>query len=251
MFCPNCKDQLFSRSIKTDSGAVELSYCGSCGGIWSGSGEINFLKLKDLDPLAHLLNRVSKIQSQQELVCPQDRNRLELFQGESVPREVTIFRCSVCQGAFFPGGMLKKFKEAQEAKIHFLKTWKIPLGSVSSVLLPVLLIMVLAGSLVITLVGLQRTAELRTPAKEVVSQPAVTVSPGGQVSVSFTTIKPAATKLRYWSDPALVTEVWVSVDAVKIHQLRLTGLETGRVYSYQIVVVEPERFESEVDVFEL
>ena len=77
----------------------------------------------------------------------------------------------VCGGIFFPEGTITQFKDAQEIKINYFKTWKIPLHSIYAILLPLLLIIILGSGLIATLFGIQRGSDVRIKAKETVSKP--------------------------------------------------------------------------------
>lgn len=249
MLCPECNATLSPIQLTTATGNVVLDYCATCGGIWSDQGEINFVKLKDLGPLSRLLPQKPQHPTIQYHLCPKDRNTLELFKGESVPADISIFRCQVCGGIFFPEGTLPNFKHAQESKINYFKSWKIPLHSVYAILLPLLLILVLGGGLLATIVSVQRGTDIRSKAKEAVSKPLVLSPAASEILISFTTITPSITKIKYWIKPDVVTEAWVSPAPDTVHTVRLKYLEENQSYSYQLIVTEPNPYESPVYLF--
>ena len=101
MFCPECNHQLSVIAITAQTGRVTLDYCNACAGIWSDQGEVNFIKESELSPLLQLLPRKGTHLPIQLLHCPKDQSQLELLQADSVPRDVIIYRCGVCNGKFF------------------------------------------------------------------------------------------------------------------------------------------------------
>lgn len=246
MLCSECNHPLLPITLKSDTGQVNLDYCGSCGGIWSDQGEVNFLKLKNLGPLLMLLPKSPTHPTIKYLLCPKDRSTLEIFKGQSVPLDLSIYYCPTCRGMFFPEGSLREFKKAQAAKLDYFKLWKIPLHSIYAILLPLLLILVLGGGLVATLVGVHQGTDVRTRAKEQISKPLVISLKEDEVLISFTTLKPSTSKIKYWLRPEITTEVWVSIVPKTNHTLDLKNLEENKTYSYTISVVEPEKITSPV-----
>lgn len=221
-------------------GPVVLDCCKVCGSIWSDQGEVNFIEARDLKPLENLLPQKQTTFPNREFRCPKDRRVLEVFQGESIPLELTIFHCQVCGGALFTSGKLVEFKKAQEAKVNYLKTWHIPLPSVYAVLLPLLLVLLIGGGLVATIGSFRQDTEVRTQAKDAFSRPLVYFPSPNVVQIHFTTSKNAATKIRYWTDPAEKKELWVSQTRRTTHSITLENLEDNQTYSYQLIMTEPE-----------
>ncbi|HCM38312.1 MAG: hypothetical protein UV61_C0009G0018 [Candidatus Gottesmanbacteria bacterium GW2011_GWB1_43_11] len=263
MFCPECNHDL--HPIQLTAGPVDaslpksdkpttpivLDYCTRCGGVWSDQGKTNFIHSRDLTPLLEVLpkNPPALSANYQLLVCPKDKNTLRIFQRESVPTHLTILRCSTCGGIWFPHNSLIEFKQAQEAKVTYFKTWRIPLSSIYAVLLPTLFVSILVGSIFATLFGVNQGTDLRTRAAEQISEP-LTISPNsGEMLISFNTKVKSITKIKYWKTAAVVTQTWVSAIPKTNHTLLLRDLEVGKTYSYQLLVLEPVVLTSPVYTF--
>ncbi len=249
MLCPECNHQLAPIALTTKTGVVTLDYCPNCGGVWSDSGEVNFLKRRDLTPLIHLLPKHSDHPSIYSLPCPRDRNTLHITKAESIPANVDIFRCGSCGGLWFPEDALVDFKKAQEYKLAYFKTWQIPLHSIYAVLLPLLFIAVIGGGLIATLSGVNDSRELRTRAQDVISTPLVLYPGQQEVLIHFTTQKAMIVKINYWTNPNEVHEMWSSTTAKTDHTLLLKNLELNLNYSYQIVTSAPEVVTSPIYTF--
>lgn len=249
MLCPECNHNLFPVTIKNRTGAINLDYCDICGGVWSDQNEVNFLEFKDLTPLEAVLPKAPTHSGISYHLCPKDRATLELYRGESVPQDVNIFRCPTCRGIFFPDRSLVVFKQAQASKISYFKLWKIPLHSVYAILLPLLLVAVIGGGLIATLLGVRQGTDVRTRAKDIISKPLVLSPKENEIFISFTTQVPSVTKIKYWIQPDVITEVWVSTTPKTNHTVHLKQLELNESYSYQFEIVEPESLSSPIYLF--
>lgn len=249
MFCPECTNKLFTFTVSTDTGAVILDFCGNCGGIWTDKGEANFIKIKDLLPLIPFLPKKGKHSTiQYNLLCPKDRTTLEIYRAESVPNDVSLYHCLICKGMWFPEKMFFKFKIAQKAKINYFKSWKIPLTSVYSVLLPILLITILGGGVLLAKVMYQNQ-EIRIKAKDVISKPLVLQPEPGIAVINFNSEKAAIASIRYWLNLKVTTDISISTTPQKSHTIILKNLEIGRTYSYQIILRQPEEVTSPIYTF--
>lgn len=249
MFCPDCNQKLLPLTLKTDTGNITIDYCASCGGVWADQGEVNFIKEKDLGSLKSVLPLDYIPVLNPSHFCPRDREKLTLFKSESVPQNLEIYRCQKCSGIWFPQNSFLTFKEAQATKLDYFKKWNIPLHSIYAILLPVLLIAVMTGGIAATLIGLKDGTDTRTRAKDVLSEPLVVSPEDGQVLISFSTYKEATTKIKYWLNPNEVTEIWASATPQTTHTVILKNLETGKAYSYQIMIVDPEPLTTPIYVF--
>lgn len=237
MLCPECNRPLLPVTINSDTLSMVLDYCAHCGSVWSDPGEVNFLELKDLSPLIRLLPDKPIHMSLPQHVCPRDRHQLVHFQGESIPAHMDIFRCPKCTGIWFPHSTLFAFKKAQDAKLNYFKLWNIPLSSIYAILLPALLLIIIGGSLVATLSGVQKNTDVRIRAEQPISKPLILTPGNDEVLISFSTQKPAITKIKYWLRQDITTEEWVSPGIKSTHTLQLHHLEEGKAYSFQIIIV--------------
>lgn len=250
MLCPQCNHTLNPISLKSDTSDIALDYCTVCGGVWSDHGNINFLRLKDLRPLLSVLPPTPAQTFTSSFLCPKDRSPLQVFKGESVPVNLDVYQCMKCNGFWFPHKNLEDFKKAQELKINYFKAWNIPLHSVYAILLPVMILGVVTAGLIAATRGVQQRQDVQTRAKDIISKPFILHPTPQQAVISFTTEKPSTTKLIYWLRPTDTTEVEISKTDKTTHTVTLNNLELNRTYSYQIIVVTPEKFESQVFTFE-
>lgn len=250
MLCADCNHQLSPITLTGHSQNIDLDYCGHCGGIWTDTGETNFLDDKSLVELTDLLPEepAPDVLLQQPL-CPRDRNIMTVFRGESVPYDLAIFRCGKCNGFWFPYKGLFKFKSAQASKISYTKNWKIPLPSIYSVALPLLLLLVLGTGLVAVLSGVDKNTDLRTRAQMSVSKPLVIHPDANSVILSFNTEKAVISKIKYWQRPNSKTESWVSNVPKTNHTVQLKNLTPDVTYSYQLLIKDDPETESPVYTF--
>jgi len=249
MFCPECNQRLIPLTVKNDTGNFTAHCCMSCAGIWTESGAANLLTPQDITYLMSVVPKKGAHPIAQYNLCPKDRQTLELYKGENVPPDVTVFRCSKCNGFWFPEGMLPKFKRAQAAKIDYFKAWHIPLPSIHAVLLPILVMAILGTTLLITLSGIREQQDIRSRATDPISKPVVTYPAPAQVFISFTTKTAATSRIRYWTDPQVVMELPVVTTPTKTHSIVLSNLETGKTYSYQLILSGTPEFVSQVLTF--
>lgn len=263
MLCPECNHQLSAVTLKSDMYTVGtvphvnvpqevvLDYCANCGGVWSDQGEVNFVQSRNIEPLQKQLpvNPAPTNVDYRFLVCPKDKQPLRFFKRESVPLHLTLLRCQQCSGIWFPQNTLLEFKNAQEIKIDYFKTWKIPLHSIYAILLPLLIVVVIGGGIITTLVGVGQQTNLRSRAGDVISKPLVISPKPGEILLSFTTKTPTRTKIRYWQRLPEVTEVWVSTVPKTNHSILIKLLDPARDVSYQIEISGDTPFTSPVYLY--
>lgn len=254
--CPTCGNALSKKEIRTvGAGSVQVDYCGNCGGIFFDQGEVNRLSKHLTDDLIHeTASHAHHAYGEGSNNCPRCGASLRRFFGESVPDDVHVLRCPDCRGTWFDTENLTQFKDAQEAKINYYRTWKLPLPSLSAVMIPVALLITLAGVTLITAQQVKQSTTTQTRAREIFTTPTVIVgSDNTSVTIIFTTTEPARTDLVFWYDkPFGKTIIPMSADLSKAHQVQITGLEQGVPYYYQVDVVTAEHsFESQEYVFTL
>ena len=117
-----------------------------------------------------------------------------------------------------------------------------------AVLLPVLFIAILGIGLGISLIGANQNTENRTSAKEMISKPVVLVNEEG-VTITFTTQQAVKTKIHYFTQPSIKSEIWVSSVPSLTHIVTIKNLEVKKKYSYQIELINPEKTNSPVYTF--
>lgn len=237
MHCPDCGSVLITVTLGTEP-PIKLDVCSSCSGVWTDQGETNFFKVSDLANVA-LPGTPHRVPAPQDRYCPKDHTPLSRNKGENIPEDVVVFHCSSCGGNWFPTGQLKHFKEAQRVKLSFFKTWHIPISSPAAILLPVLLLMIITGSIVVTVISIQQQIQTESQAKSLVGKPVVRNISPTEVFISFTTNAPVATSLIYWQatlQAPVRQKIAVSAVAQTTHTVRISNLLPGTTYQYQITL---------------
>jgi hypothetical protein len=174
---------------------------------------------------------------------------MTIFRGESIPYDLSVYQCKKCGGFWFPFNTLNRFKAAQKTKLDYYKQWKIPLPSVYSVILPLMILIILGTGLLAVMTGINRETDTRIKADVPISKPLVLHPDATSVIISFKTDTPVTTKIIYWQRPNAKTETWVSSMARIDHTIQLGNLDSGATYSYQLFVQDRPDSESPVYSF--
>lgn len=130
MQCPRSDGELqLHTAVGEDNLIVHYSTCPNCHGYWLESFDANYIK--------SVLGAVGGPVTQPLVPyhCPVCQKELERARGSNIPDSCIIFKCPNSHGYYFPEGQLAAWKQAQEIKISYHKTWNIPLVSVAAVLL--------------------------------------------------------------------------------------------------------------------
>ena len=254
--CPTCGKKLTKKSINTvGAGRFEVDYCANCGGIFFDQGEVNRLsKGATKDLVEETSSHATHAYGEGSNTCPRCGASLRRFFGEAVPDDVHVLRCPDCRGTWFDTDNLTQFKEAQEAKLNYYRAWKLPLPSLSAVLIPIALLITLTGVTFITVEQVKKGTYTETRARDVLTTPTVIVGADTtSATIIFTTTEPARTSLLFWYEkPFGKTNLPISDELATAHQIQITGLEPGKTYYYQIDIVTAENsFASEEYVFTL
>lgn len=138
--CPNCHTQL--TRIQLDK--IEVDHCNNCGGTLFDYNEINRISLSDAEKLS-LMKQTHDISGDTK-VSPRDGSVLKRIEDESVPQYVTLLKSDTTQEVFAYPDDLVNFKKAQNAKLSYIKTWRIPLPALSSVIVISFVIAISAGT---------------------------------------------------------------------------------------------------------
>jgi len=240
LLCPKCNHSLTPLTVNTEGhGRINLEHCYFCGGVWLDHYDINRLSFHDSIYLSRMATKedLAKINSSNK--CPRDGNNLVQIRAESVPEAITVLSCLKCGGNFVTKDELKELKKAQKIKLDYFKTWKIPLPSINSVFIPVLLLFVATIGMYFTAKNIRQTQEARIKAKEMISTPTFMVSTVNAVAVNFTTSVPALSSVSYQTsgekEPHTVP---VSTKKQTQHTVILRNLEPNTTYSLKIYVEE-------------
>lgn len=128
MLCPNCSQTMDYVNLDNQS----ILHCNNCGCSFFDENGINRISKLSAQKLAK--DKKNSEISGKEKLCPRDKTVLVAIQDESIPQDVSLLRCSKCNGIFAYPDDLIFFKKAQSAKINFLKIWKMPIPSLKTVL---------------------------------------------------------------------------------------------------------------------
>src|SRR3989344_8533641 len=194
--CPTCGKPLSKKTINTvGAGRLEVDYCANCGGIFFDQGEVNRLsKGATEDLVEETASHAAHTYGQGTNTCPRCGASLRRFFGESVPDDVHVLRCPDCRGTWFDTDNLTQFKEAQQAKLNYFRTWKLPLPSLSAVLIPIALLITLTGVTLITVEQVKEGTYTQIRARDVLTTPTVIIGADNTaVTIIFTTTESART----------------------------------------------------------
>lgn len=128
MHCPNCRHIL----TKVDLGGIEVEHCNNCGGTLFESNEINRVTRKDAERLS--LMKQTDIISGAEKISPRDGSTFKRINSPSIPSHVTLLQSESTGEVFTFADDLLEFKNAQDAKVSYYKSWRIPMPPVKNVL---------------------------------------------------------------------------------------------------------------------
>lgn len=238
MTCPYCQENLTTKEVRVKDGTpIDIEYCPYCGGYWLDHWEVNFIPLKNIKKLIkkvpkvpdpNLIDRVMK--------CPHCHKKLDLLRGENVPLNLTVFFCPECRGNWFPKGQLLTFKKAQEAKLAYIKIWQIPLGSVFSILLPVLIIFLITVSIPLTVYLSQKKQKQRIEAQGLINNFRIYFINETTVLIALNTTNEMMVDLEYGTNWRSLQKVPVSTTFEIFHKITLRNLKPKTSYLYRLIL---------------
>lgn len=118
--CPRCHSELKEVTAPARPGyLLILDQCPRCGGIWFDKWElfpVDEEAAKELDTIdkERLWQPVEA--KDRSLSCPRCRCSLVHFHDPSLPEDVRIDRCQICEGMWLNRGMLRRYKEYQQER---------------------------------------------------------------------------------------------------------------------------------------
>lgn len=225
-----------------------ILHCDNCGGSFFEENSINRISSQTAFELSQ--NKQSDEISGDKKFCPKDAHQLEIVahSEESLPPDVTLLRCPSCKGIFaFPDDLVN-FKKAQEAKVNYLAAWKIPLGSLRSV---VILSVVAFLSAMLFTVALYSRPSSRSQAKDIVKSVYVNQS-GAYILLSFQTSLPMKSQIIIDDrTTATVITKTIDVEPKTVHQITLSGLNLNHSIYYQLLLTDREEKQVKTEVVKL
>lgn len=128
MHCPHCLNNMSPIAFDT----IAVDHCDVCGYTFFDQNEINRITFATALTLAKQKSR--EVENVAEMTCPRDGTTLTSTHMESIPQHVVILSCAICGGTLTSAQDLVEFKKAQDAKLHYFTSWRMPMPSLRSVL---------------------------------------------------------------------------------------------------------------------
>lgn len=139
MHCPNCRHIL----TVVDLDNTQVEHCNSCGGTLFEENEINRITLKDAERLA--LMKQTDVISAGDKISPRDGSAMTRINRPSIPNHITLLGSESTGEVFAYPDDLVEFKQAQDAKVNYYKTWRIPMPALQQVLVFGIIVMAAAS----------------------------------------------------------------------------------------------------------
>lgn len=188
MSCPNCQSPMVVKVLENQT----ILHCANCGSSFFEENGINRITVNEAELLAK--NKTTDEVSGNDKICLKDGSVMrQMLNQESIPQDVTLLRCPTCKSLFvFPDDLIR-FKQAQEAKLNYFKTWQMPLPSLKAVV--ALSFVALTAALVFSrTIYFQNNSISSTQAHDIIKK--IYASKSGQyIFLSFTTQLPVATQV--------------------------------------------------------
>lgn len=247
MPCPNCSEQM--ATITCDNQAV--LHCTACGCSFFEENGINRITVSSAEKLSK--DKKSEFIVGKSKYCPKDKAELMPVQNSSaIPHDVTLLQCSTCKGIFVYPDDLFSFKNAQSVKIDFFKSWRVPLPSLSAVLVFTFLLFV-SISLISGISTLNNKSIQQSQAYDVIKK-VVFYESGKYLLVSFQSELPlASTIIFYDNEGKALEEKIISEKPNKLHRATLTGASIDEAVSYSLKLTDEKgnKIETEKKMIEI
>ncbi|MBI3379399.1 zf-TFIIB domain-containing protein, partial [Candidatus Gottesmanbacteria bacterium] len=238
--CPTCGNLLQKLSVTTNSnGKFDVDHCGRCGGTWFDPYEINRIPYHEVSRIAKLTVLPQKSPSEQLFhKCPRCHKDLVSSHYESVPKGVSMLRCSKCGGIWATQKALTEFKIHQEDTITEYKTGNTAFPSLSVVFVPAVFVLMLLFVTFTTIATLQQSSENRTKAENTIS--GITTLPISPTSVSiiFQTKSAVKSNISYGVDLFSMQTKTINQELSTNHHILLTGLYPKTLYIFKIILTD-------------
>ena len=233
MICPHCAAPLH----ELDLDLQHVFHCVSCGTSIFEDGGINRITsatAKYLKENATLNQDASKEPAVK--TCPFDQTPLVLrMNQDAIPTHVHLLHCPKCQRIVAKPQDLLDFKHAQEAKVNYIKAWKLPMPQLRTIFAIVTLgVMSVFGYLSFS--QLNKNATLKTQAAEAVDGVQVQVA-GRLVVVSFRTEAPVRTALIIL-EPSSIPKIPVSGKPNTLHTASFSRPRDARIIRFRVELID-------------
>lgn len=238
MVCPSCDNTLQKLSVTTNSsGRFDVDHCGHCGGTWFYPYEINRIPYHEVTRLASVtVLPKNPVHREDALHCPRDHKRLDYFRGDSVPRGVSLHRCTQCLGIWATQKALTEFKKHQEEVVTEYKINHKPFPALSMVFAPAIALVLLLITTALTILNFSQIRDNRSHAEELVKQIFVQNIASSSVLLSFQTVLPVKSYISYGETPLEFRSKTISMETNTIHFILLNYLTPSTTYQYQLTL---------------
>ena len=232
MSCPNCH-QPFKELVDNNQ---KILHCPNCGTTFFEANGINRVSSEVAFQLA--TDKQTDEVSAEEKNCPKDGLVMTpISNSQALPPGVTLLQCSACHGILAYPDDLVNFKKAQDAKVDFFHAWKIPLSSITAVMV-LSFFGIISLSVFTKLFFLDQSSFTATRADETVKSLLVTRS-SRYLFLSFKTATPVMSKIIFTNrDTGETKTLLVSSVPKTIHSITTTELNLNNRYSCQIVIYD-------------
>lgn len=139
MHCPNCQHILTQVELEN----VQVEHCNNCGGSLFEANEINRITRKDAERLSMM--KLTDVLSNGTKISPRDGSPLIRIDSPSIPQHVILLQSKATGEIFAFADDLIAFKDAQDAKVNYYRSWKIPMPQISQVMVFSFAILASAG----------------------------------------------------------------------------------------------------------
>jgi len=117
MKCPNCNLEM--KLINTKSHydiSIILDQCPHCGGLWFERDELYLVKLGEAKNIENIDEDLIKkdVTIKEELYCPKDKSKLEVFKDLNFPSSIKVEACRRCGGFWFNKGEFIDYQTHRE-----------------------------------------------------------------------------------------------------------------------------------------
>ncbi len=235
--CPDCQKDLIEVTFDSDrAGKTKCLYCSSCGGSFFEHWDSNILTLNDIK------QELSRLFKQEEEVtninlsppCPLDQTTMVGVKSEAVPEGLKIFSCPQCHGNWFPRREIVRFKEIQEGKLGQLKKFRVPMGSLGALFLPVFFVAIMTGLTFYARNVVLKNDPYSVQIKAAENYKMLQIKKIDEVSVeiSFYTDEPSKSIIYYKTNSDILNKA-EAADS-RYHYLRIDDLKNPENYLFQI-----------------
>lgn len=227
MNCP-AGDDILIRHTTTGVAGISISYyrCDTCQSHWIDPFDANYVSPSDLPAATS-----DQKETPGKLLCPTCGEKLLRTHENAMAPDVIAYYCTTGHGYFFPTGNLRKFRQAQEARISYHKLWDIPLPPLRTVLLASLVLLTgLVSGLIVQSIQTPQQSTIMAKSQIPYHDAIVSPSDGSVTIIARTTI---VLSLSLSLSPNDILMPMHSQDGYT-HTQKITGLVPG-TYIYKLL----------------